>query len=76
MVKMVVPPRFAHSLILWVLVWLMVACGPEATRGQGGGPGGDIGNRPAVAGEVEIHGETDPAFNTPVQGEASRVSQP
>lgn len=76
MVKMVVPSRFAQFLILVILVWGMAACGPEATRVQGGGPGGDIGNRPAVPGEIEIHGATDPAFNTPIQGEASRVSQP
>jgi hypothetical protein len=47
---------------------LLAACGsPEATRTQGGGPGGDTGNRPEV---VRMHEGSRPFHDTPrlVQG--------
>jgi hypothetical protein len=67
--------RILRYGIVLVLTLLLLACGPEASRQQGGGPGGDINNRPANSAEVQIHGPTDPAFNTPIQGQASQVSQ-
>jgi hypothetical protein len=45
------------------LVLVLAACGsPEATRTQGGGPGGDTGNRPAV---VRMHEGSRPFHETP-----------
>ena len=35
---------------------------PEATRTQGGGPGGDTGNRPAI---VRMHEGSRPFHDTP-----------
>jgi hypothetical protein len=36
-----------------ILTAVLAACGsPEATRTQGGGPGGDVGNRPEI---VRMH---------------------
>jgi hypothetical protein len=41
----------------------LAACpSPEATRIQGGGPGGDTGNRPAV---VRMHEGSRPFHDTP-----------
>lgn len=50
------------SIVLLVGGLLLSACSPEATRTRGGGPGADIGNRPTV---VNIHGRTDPYYETP-----------
>ena len=36
---------------------------PEASRTRGGGPGADIGNRPAS--HVEMHGGSDQFWRTP-----------
>jgi hypothetical protein len=36
---------------------------PEATRTRGGGPGGDIGNRPT---NVRMHEGSEPYWETPV----------
>lgn len=48
---------------LWgTLALLLAACSPEATRTQGGGPGGDTGNRPAV---VRMHEGSRPYHQTP-----------
>lgn len=45
------------------LVVLLAACdSPEAMRQQGGGPGGDIGNRPDV---VRMHEGSRPFHDTP-----------
>ncbi|MEJ7930907.1 hypothetical protein WG922_13080 [Ramlibacter sp. AN1015] len=42
---------------------LLAACGsPEAERTQGGGPGGDIGNRPEI---VRMHEGSRPYHDTP-----------
>lgn len=41
----------------------LAACdSPEATRTQGGGPGGDIGNRPEI---VRMHEGSRPYHDTP-----------
>jgi hypothetical protein len=40
----------------------LAACSPEASRTQGGGPGGDTGNRPAV---VRMHEGSRPFHDTP-----------
>lgn len=46
-----------------LLALLLVGCGsPEAERTRGGGPGGDIGNRPAV---VRLHEGSRPYHETP-----------
>ena len=48
---------------------LTAACSsPEATRMRQGGPGGDIGNRPA---QVQIHGRTDPSYDVPRVGQGT-----
>ena len=47
---------------------LTAACSPEATRVRGGGPGGDIGNRSVPA---QIHGRTNPYYETPRYGQVS-----
>ena len=42
---------------------VLAACGsPEATRTQGGGPGGDTGNRPDI---VRMHEGSRPYHDTP-----------
>jgi hypothetical protein len=57
-----------HSKITMLLLTLaLAACGPEAARMRGGGPGADPGNRDA---EVEIHGPTNPGYDTPQLGKA------
>jgi hypothetical protein len=44
---------------------LLAACNsPEAMRTQGGGPGGDTGNRPAI---VRMHEGSRPFHHTPRQ---------
>lgn len=48
--------------LLGTLTLVLVACSPEATRTQGGGPGGDTGNRPAV---VRMHEGSRPYHDTP-----------
>lgn len=55
------------------LVLLLMACGPEATRTRGSGPGADTGNR---ATEVQLHpsGPKIIYFNTPKEGEASELA--
>jgi hypothetical protein len=59
---------YALSILLLVGGLTMAACSPEATRTRSGGPGGDIGNRPPVP---EIHGRTNPYYETPRFGQAS-----
>jgi hypothetical protein len=50
----------------WLLATFMLALAacssPEATRTQGGGPGGDTGNRPEV---VRMHEGSRPYHDTP-----------
>lgn len=47
-----------------LLALLLAACGsPEATRTRGGGPGGDIGNRPEH--HVRMHEGSRPYYHTP-----------
>ena len=53
-----------------VVAMLAAACtSPEASR-QRGQPGADPGNRPAI---VDMHGQTDPAHDTPEIGKASEL---
>lgn len=56
----------AVAMVLLAVTLLLVGCGPEAAR-QRGQAGADIGNRDA---NVEIHGQTNPAYHTPYRGEA------
>ena len=56
-------------LVLLLLGMALAACSPEATRDRGQA-GGDIGNRGSV---VEMHGPTNPFFNTNQVGNAVAV---
>ncbi|MCG8350670.1 MAG: hypothetical protein MI924_23115 [Chloroflexales bacterium] len=38
---------WVRLLLTLVLAALLAACGPENGRARGGGPGADIGNKPA-----------------------------
>ncbi len=50
-------------LLLGAFALLLAACNsPEATRTQGGGPGGDTGNRPEI---VRMHEGSRPYNDTP-----------
>lgn len=55
--------------VVVVLALLAASCtSPEATRARGGGPGGDIGNRPAL---VKMHEGSRQYWKTPLRiGEA------
>ena len=54
-----------------VVLLLLAACrSPEATRILGGGPGGDIGNRPAI---VRMHEGSIPFHETPRLVESSET---
>jgi hypothetical protein len=49
--------------LLGTFALVLAACGsPEAARTQGGGPGGDTGNRPAI---VRMHEGSRPYHDTP-----------
>lgn len=49
--------------LLGTFTLVLAACSsPEATRTQGGGPGGDTGNRPEV---VRMHEGSRPYHDTP-----------
>lgn len=49
--------------LMLMLTLTLAACdSPEASRARGGGPGGDIGNRPAV---VSMHEGSRPFHETP-----------
>lgn len=50
--------------VILALAAFVAACGPEASRSRGGGPGGDIGNR-TLGASMDIHGQTDPLFGEP-----------
>ncbi len=57
-------------LILALALGLVVgACSPEATRTRGDGPGGDTANR-VLGPSVDLHGTTNPLFDTPTIGKA------
>jgi hypothetical protein len=50
-------------LLLGLVTLVLAGCGsPEATRTQGGGPGGDTGNRPQI---VRMHEGSRPFHDTP-----------
>lgn len=49
--------------LLGTFTLVLAACSsPEATRTQGGGPGGDTGNRPEI---VRMHEGSRPYHDTP-----------
>jgi hypothetical protein len=53
----------ALRIALLVASTAVAACdSPEASRTRGGGPGGDIGNRPQT---VKMHEGSDPFWKTP-----------
>jgi hypothetical protein len=55
--------RYPVRRLLGALTVVIAACGsPEATRTQGGGPGGDTGNRPEI---VRMHEGSRPYHETP-----------
>jgi hypothetical protein len=51
-------------------VMLAACASPEARRSRGHGPGGDVGNRPAI---VKMHEGSEPYWDTP---ERIRVQHP
>jgi hypothetical protein len=61
-------PRRRALAGLLVAGLTLAACGPEAGRVRGGGPGADIGNRGAT---VDLHGEVNPAYRVPTVGKGS-----
>ena len=52
----------------------LAACSPEANRSRSGGAGADVGNRPdpRVQPLPELHPVLNPAYGTPLVGEAVR----
>jgi hypothetical protein len=62
------------GLLLLTATLLLAACGPEATRTRGGGPGADPGNR-VLGPSVEIHGQSNPAYQTPRFGKAIKAEE-
>jgi hypothetical protein len=60
------------ALALCILSVADGACGPEAARTRGGGPGADPGNR-TLGPSVELHSETNPAYKTPALGKATNA---
>ncbi len=53
-------------LLVLLLLATAIGCGsPEATRGRGGGPGGDVGNRGDA---VQMHEGSRPFYGTPLKG--------
>jgi hypothetical protein len=58
------------TLLVCALLALLAACSPEATRRRGAGPGADIGNHGSP---MEIHGQTNPSYQTPRVGQAIRT---
>jgi hypothetical protein len=50
------------ALLILIPLGLAACNSPEATRTQGGGPGGDTGNRPAI---VRMHEGSRPFHHTP-----------
>jgi len=61
-------PRALLAAVLLGAALTVVACSPEATRTRSGGPGADVGNRTTPA---QIHGSTDPYYETPRYGQAA-----
>lgn len=52
-----------RALAVSMAALLVAACGsPEAARMRGGGPGADVGNRPAI---VQMHEGSRPFLGTP-----------
>jgi hypothetical protein len=61
--------RGVRLLALLLTCLLLASCGPEADRARGGGPGADTGNRHLGSPALEIHGQIDPSYDTPRQGQ-------
>lgn len=57
------PSRKLLAVVLLAALALS-ACGPEADRQRGGGPGADIGNR-TLGAAIDLHGRTDPGYAAP-----------
>jgi hypothetical protein len=55
--------------VLLAALLAVAACSPEATRDRGE-PGADPGNRTPV---LDMHGDTDPAHDTPEIGKAVKT---
>ena len=67
------PRIFAsRTALIAALLGLAVisACSPEASRTRSGGQGADVGNRDYPL--PELHAVRDPAFKTPLVGQAIR----
>ncbi len=62
------------ALVLVVAGLVAAGCSPEATRTRGGGPGADVGNR-TLGPAVDLHGRTNPLFDTPAIGQAEQASR-
>jgi len=60
--------RRVLATLLLVTGLMLAACSPEATRTRGGGPGADVGNHRTPA---QIHGQTNPYYETPRYGQAT-----
>ncbi len=60
-------------VLFLALALLLAACGPEASRTRGGGPGADIGNRGATV-ELRPTGPRVIYYNTPRPGSASGLA--
>lgn len=69
--------RWLRQALAWfalvTLALLVTACGPEATRTRGGGPGADIGNK---GHEVQLHPRGPGAiyYLAPREGAASQLA--
>ena len=58
-------------MAMWLGISLAAGCtSPEAARTRGGGPGADVGNRPA---RVEMHAGSDQFWKTPDRIPAEHV---
>lgn len=70
---MTAPRRSVFASVLSAGVLALAACtSPEATRTRAGGPGADVGNRPA---SVAMHEGSDPFWKTParIKGQRPRL---
>ena len=59
------------SLLVAVILAAALAagCSPESGRVRGGGAGADLGNRHLGPG-MEIHGQVNPLYQTPIDSQA------
>ena len=61
-------------VVVLLALALLAGCSPEANRSRSGGAGADVGNRPdpRVQPLPELHPVLNPAYGTPLVGEAVR----